>query len=58
MERLREEIFYLAYHLHWSWSEIMELPSGERRVYVRRLAEQIQTENRMIEARNEQLRRR
>ena len=24
-EQLRQEVFYLAYYLHWQWSEIMEM---------------------------------
>ena len=55
---MREEVFYLAHHLHWPWSEIMDLIIGERRTYVRMLAEQIETENRTVEALNERLKRR
>jgi hypothetical protein len=56
-QRLRQEVFYLAYYLHWSWSEVMELTVGERHVYVRMLAERIEEENRAVEALNERLRR-
>jgi hypothetical protein len=42
---LREEIFFLAYHLHWSWEELMGLDSEERRAYVQLLVEQIEREN-------------
>ncbi len=42
---LRKEIFFLAYHLHWSWSEIMNLDTAERRAYVQLLVEQIEREN-------------
>ena len=35
-------MFYLAYHLHWSWTEIMNLDLTERRAFVRMLAERIQ----------------
>jgi hypothetical protein len=47
---LRREIFFLAYHLHWSWSELMSLDSEERRSYLRLLVEQIERENAQIES--------
>ena len=50
MEALRQEIFFLAYHLHWSWTEIMEMQTPERRSYVKLLAEQIERENAQINA--------
>lgn len=50
-------MFYLAYHLHWSWSEIMNLDLTERRAFVRMLAERIQAENSEMEALGERLRR-
>ena len=46
---LRAEIFFLAYHLHWSWSELMDLDCAERRSYVRLLVEQIERENTRID---------
>ena len=49
-EGLRKEIFFLAYHLHWSWTEIMSLDSDERRMFVQLLIEQIERENAQIEA--------
>ena len=42
-------MFYLAYHLHWSWESVMNLDVLERQAYVRLLAEQIQRENDEIE---------
>jgi hypothetical protein len=45
---MRQEVFYLAYHLHWSWSEIMGLDVSERRVYVRLLAQRIETDNQAL----------
>jgi hypothetical protein len=54
---LRQEVFYLAYHLHWSWSDIMDLDVGERRTYVRMLAQRIETENQAFETLTERLRR-
>lgn len=50
LEGLRKEIFFLAYHLHWSWEEIMGLEIEERRAYVQLLIEQIERENAQIEA--------
>ncbi|HEX8573150.1 MAG TPA: DUF6760 family protein [Allosphingosinicella sp.] len=47
---LRQEVFFLAYHLHWSWSEIMDLDCSERRTFVKLLAEQIERENAQIKA--------
>lgn len=49
-EGLRKEIFFLAYHLHWSWGELMNLEVEERRAYVGLLMEQIERENAQIEA--------
>ena len=47
---MRQEAFFLAYHLHWSWLEIMTMPTGERREYVRLLGEQIERENAQIKS--------
>jgi hypothetical protein len=55
--RLRQEIFYLAYHLHWPWSEVMSLGIGERKVYVRMLASRIEEENHAVDAMAERIRR-
>jgi hypothetical protein len=48
--RLRQEVFYLAYHLHWPWSEIMSLELAERRAYVRLAAERVEEENQAVES--------
>ena len=48
-EALRKEIFFLAYHLHWSWTELMEMDTAERRAYVELLVDQIERENRQID---------
>ena len=48
-DALRSEIFFLAYHLHWSWTELMEMDSLERRAYARLLVEQIERENARID---------
>jgi hypothetical protein len=47
-DALRQEIFFLAYHLHWAWSEIVGLVTSERRAFVKLLAEQIERENAQI----------
>lgn len=41
-------MFFLAYHLHWGWNELMDLDTDERRAYVRLLMEQIERENERI----------
>lgn len=55
-QRLRQEVFYLAYHLHWSWSELMSMDIDERHFYVRMLAQRIEAENEAMEAFRLQLR--
>lgn len=42
-------MFYLAYHLHWSPADILGLDLGDRREFVRRLAERIESENQALE---------
>lgn len=49
-EGLRKEVFFLAYHLHWAWSEIMDLEVAERQTYVKMLIEQIERENAQIKS--------
>ncbi|WP_343066942.1 DUF6760 family protein [Nitrospirillum iridis] len=49
-ENLRKEVFFLAYHLHWPWSEIMDLEIAERKAFVDLLIEQIERENAQIAA--------
>jgi hypothetical protein len=55
--RLREEIFYLAYHLHWSHDDIMALEVPERKDYVGMLAARIEADNQAAEELAEQFRR-
>ncbi|WP_321163415.1 MULTISPECIES: DUF6760 family protein [unclassified Sphingomonas] len=50
LEGLRRELFFLAYHLHWSWSEIMSMPTDERQAFAALLREQIERENAEINA--------
>jgi len=39
-----QEIFSLAYYLHWSRKDILSLPILERRHYLQLLAEQLKRE--------------
>lgn len=50
LAQLQREVFFLAYHLHWSHTELMDMAVGERHEFVRLLAEQIDQENARIEA--------
>ncbi|MEV5238408.1 DUF6760 family protein [Streptomyces cinnamoneus] len=36
--RLREEVAYIAYHFHWAYADLLALPHGERRAWVREIA--------------------
>ncbi|WP_188316786.1 DUF6760 family protein [Solihabitans fulvus] len=38
VDRLHEEIAYIAYHFHWTRSEILDLDHQERRRWVREIA--------------------
>lgn len=49
VEQLRREIFYLAYHLHWAYEEIMSLETGERREFLRLLTEQLEREKQAVD---------
>jgi hypothetical protein len=31
VKELYEEMAFIAYYFHWSWTEVMELPHAERR---------------------------
>ena len=48
-ERLRKEIFYLAYHMHWGHDEVMDMPTDERWEYIKLLNEQLEREHDEIE---------
>jgi hypothetical protein len=41
-------VFFLAYHLHWSPSESIDLPVGDRWAYVRLLVDQLEREHDQI----------
>ncbi len=38
VERLTNEVAYVAYHFHWSRNEIVELSHAERRLWVNEIA--------------------
>ena len=44
VEQLRTEVFHLSYRLHWTYSEVMDLDTAERREYVRMLADLLERE--------------
>ncbi|MCW2533535.1 MAG: hypothetical protein JWP62_3105 [Blastococcus sp.] len=37
-QRLREEVAFVAHHLHWSYRELMSMEHGERLVWVAQAA--------------------
>ncbi|MFE1362457.1 MULTISPECIES: DUF6760 family protein [Streptomyces] len=44
IDRLHQEIAYLAYHFHWSQAEILDLEHHDRRTYVRQIASLVQVQ--------------
>ncbi|MFB4196335.1 DUF6760 family protein [Streptomyces carpaticus] len=44
IDRLHQEIAYLAYHFHWSQAEILDLEHHDRRVYVQQIASLVQVQ--------------
>lgn len=46
-----QEVFSLAYYLHWSRNAIFDLPIPERRKYLELLAEQLKQEQQSTEDR-------
>lgn len=42
-------MFFLAYHLHWSHSEAVNLPVSERWAYITLLADQLEREQQAVE---------
>ena len=38
LDRLHEEVAYLAYHFHWPREDILKLEHGERRRWVEEIA--------------------
>lgn len=47
LDRLYEEVAYIAYYFHWPLEEILEMEHSERRQWVERIAE---INNRVTEA--------
>ncbi|HLB49782.1 MAG TPA: DUF6760 family protein [Anaerolineales bacterium] len=39
LDRLREEVAYLAYHFHWQLDDILELEHAERQQWVKEVAD-------------------
>ncbi|HEX8073054.1 MAG TPA: DUF6760 family protein [Pyrinomonadaceae bacterium] len=48
-EQLRQEVFFLSYHLHWGHDEVMGLATAERRRFVRMLNETLETQNEEVQ---------
>ena len=38
IERLREEVAYIAYHFHWPYDQVMHLDHRERQQWVTEIA--------------------
>jgi Family of unknown function (DUF6760) len=47
---LLQEVFFLAYHLHWSRDAILGLPVPERGRYVELLQDQLRQEEQAVRA--------
>lgn len=43
-EGLLREAFLLAYYLHWSWTDVLDLPIPDRQRYLALLTEQLRLE--------------
>jgi hypothetical protein len=39
LERLYQEVAYIAYHFHWSLDDVLEMEHRERQVWVREISE-------------------
>jgi hypothetical protein len=46
---VQQEVFFLAYHLHWGADEILDLAIDERWHYVRLLGSQLESERAAVE---------
>lgn len=49
-DRLRKEVFFLAYHLHWGCADILDLPTHDRWAFVRLLSDQLEREQEAVKA--------
>ena len=47
-DTLHQEVFLLAYHLHWSQADILGLPITERQRYLELLQEQLRREEEAV----------
>jgi hypothetical protein len=45
-DQLHEEVAYVAYHLHWSYDEVMGMEHAERRRWVDEVASIVRRTNR------------
>ncbi len=45
---MHQQVFYLAYHLHWGRDEVLSLATDERRTYLRLLQEQLEREQESV----------
>ncbi len=43
-------MFYLAYHLHWSFRDSLELATTDRWAYIRLLTEQLEREQAAVDS--------
>ena len=39
LERIYQEVAYIAYHFHWAISDILEMEHKERQIWVREISE-------------------
>jgi hypothetical protein len=39
LERIYQEVAYIAYHFHWSIDEVLEMEHRERQIWVREISE-------------------
>ncbi len=39
LERLYQEVAYIAYHFHWSMDDILDMEHKERQVWIREISE-------------------
>jgi hypothetical protein len=39
LERIYQEVAYIAYHFHWSVNDIMDMEHRERQIWVREISE-------------------
>ncbi len=56
LERLSEEVAYIAYHFHWPHDQVMSLEHRQRQEWVREIAKINQRINAESEAESEQWR--